>query len=145
MSASKVVLAAVAAVATVAAVGFATLYFTSDSNEEAAPVPECQDRSYGHIASLVKYRVANPTAATVATAATAASTTLDALTCDLLPGLAANGRTAGRGQSGSTGITTPGLRPSSTALVTADVPKRSRTTSSAASRSSKRGSKESAS
>ena len=52
MSASKVVLAAVAAVATVVAVGFATLYFTSDSNEEAAPVPECQDRSYGHIASL---------------------------------------------------------------------------------------------
>ena len=54
VSASKVVLAVVAAAATVAAVGFAILYFTSTPNEEAAPEPEpeCQDRSYGHIASL---------------------------------------------------------------------------------------------
>lgn len=49
MKIAVIVLAGVAAVAALAAVVFATLYFTDDSQEEGAA---CGDRSFGHIASL---------------------------------------------------------------------------------------------
>ena len=49
MKIAVIVLAGVAAVAALAAVVFATLYFTDDSQEEGAA---CGDRSFGYIASL---------------------------------------------------------------------------------------------
>ena len=49
MKIAVIVLAGVAAVTALAAVVFATLYFTDDSQEEGVA---CGDRSFGHIASL---------------------------------------------------------------------------------------------
>lgn len=51
MKIAVIVLAGVAAVAALAAVVFATLYFTDDSDEGTAAA-SCGDRSFGHIASL---------------------------------------------------------------------------------------------
>ena len=51
MKSTHVALAVVAAVATVAAVVFATLYFTKDSGE-AESAQACGDRIFGHISSL---------------------------------------------------------------------------------------------
>jgi hypothetical protein len=50
MKSTHVALAVAAAVATVAAVVFATLYFTEDSGGSEAQA--CGDRAFGHIASL---------------------------------------------------------------------------------------------
>ncbi len=44
----------VAAVATVAAVVFAGLYFTKDSRNEPTAAEECGDRVFGHISSLTR-------------------------------------------------------------------------------------------
>jgi hypothetical protein len=52
MKTSHVVLAAVAVVATIAAVAFGALYFTKDSGSASAAVEQCGDRSFGHISSL---------------------------------------------------------------------------------------------
>jgi hypothetical protein len=53
MRSTHVALAVVAAVATVAAVVFAALYFTKDSDTETAAASEtCGDRIFGHISSL---------------------------------------------------------------------------------------------
>jgi hypothetical protein len=53
MKSTHVALAVVAGVATVAAVVFATLYFTKDSGSQAAASTEtCGDRIFGHISSL---------------------------------------------------------------------------------------------
>jgi hypothetical protein len=51
MTRGTLVAVVVAAVATIAAVVFAALYFTNDS-EEAASAENCADRTYGHISSL---------------------------------------------------------------------------------------------
>ena len=47
-------LAVLAAVATVAAVVFAGLYFTKDSGSESAAAEQCGDRIFGHISSLTR-------------------------------------------------------------------------------------------
>ena len=52
MKTSHVVLAAIAVVATVAAVAFGALYFTKDSSSTSAAAEECGDRSFGHISAL---------------------------------------------------------------------------------------------
>ena len=53
MRSTHVALAVVAAVATLAAVVFAALYFTKDSGSETAAASEpCGDRIFGHISSL---------------------------------------------------------------------------------------------
>ena len=52
MKTSHVVLAAIAVVATVAAVAFGALYFTKDSGSSSAASEQCGDKSFGHIASL---------------------------------------------------------------------------------------------
>jgi hypothetical protein len=53
MKIAVIVLAGVAVIATIAAGIFAGLYFTDDSDAEAAPaIAPCGDRIYGHIASL---------------------------------------------------------------------------------------------
>ena len=52
MKTSHVVLAAIAVVATVAAVAFGALYFTKDSGSASAAAEQCGDRSFGHISSL---------------------------------------------------------------------------------------------
>ena len=53
MKSTHVALAVVAGVATVAAVVFATLYFTKDSGgEPAASTEVCGDRIFGHVSSL---------------------------------------------------------------------------------------------
>ena len=54
MKTSHVVLAAVAVVATIAAVAFGALYFTKDSGSASAAVEQCGDRSFGHISSLTE-------------------------------------------------------------------------------------------
>lgn len=52
MKRSHVVLAAVALVAAVAAVVFAALYFTKDSESESAAAEQCENRIFGRISSL---------------------------------------------------------------------------------------------
>ncbi len=54
MKTSHVVLAAVAVVATIAAVAFGALYFTKDSGSASAAAEQCGDRSFGHISSLTQ-------------------------------------------------------------------------------------------
>jgi hypothetical protein len=54
MKTSHVVLAAVAVVATIAAVAFGALYFTKDSGSTSAAAEQCGDRSFGHISSLTQ-------------------------------------------------------------------------------------------
>lgn len=54
MKPTHVVLAILAVVATIAAVVFATLYFTKDSASEPAAAEQCGDRIFGHISSLTQ-------------------------------------------------------------------------------------------
>ena len=54
MKPTHVALAVIAVVATIAAVVFATLYFTKDSGSETAAAEQCGDRIFGHISSLTQ-------------------------------------------------------------------------------------------
>ena len=52
MKTAHVVLAVIAVVASIAAVVFAGLYFTTDSESEPVAAQQCGDRTFGHISSL---------------------------------------------------------------------------------------------
>ena len=52
---ARIALGALAVVATVAAVAFAALYFTNGSDGVSTAAGACDDRVYGHIASLVPH------------------------------------------------------------------------------------------
>jgi hypothetical protein len=54
MKPTHIALGVVAVVATIAAVVFATLYFTRDSGSESAATEQCDDRVFGHIYSLAR-------------------------------------------------------------------------------------------
>ena len=47
-------LAVIAVVTTIAAVVFAGLYFTTDSDSEPVAAEQCDDRTFGHISSLTR-------------------------------------------------------------------------------------------
>jgi hypothetical protein len=54
MKLTHAALAVIAVVATIAAVVFAALYFTTDSESESVAAERCGDRSFGHISSLTR-------------------------------------------------------------------------------------------
>jgi hypothetical protein len=54
MRPTRVSLSVIAVVATIAAVGFATLYFTKESGRESTATELCEGRIFGHISSLTR-------------------------------------------------------------------------------------------
>ena len=54
MKLTHATLAVIALVATIAAIVFAGLYFTTDSDSEPVAAEQCGDRTFGHISSLTR-------------------------------------------------------------------------------------------